>query len=107
MGLAGNSALTIAGIIMAAFLVWTLFDCISKAGQVIVVRSLINVLLGAIYITMRLSVHKTGAVIFSVTILAVVLSCMGTAELAAVLIQRNRLGIVRGSSGETEEPLME
>ena len=106
MGLASNSALIVAGLIMAALLLWTLFDCISKAGQVIILRFLINILLAAIYITMRLSVHKTGNLIFSVTILAVMLACMGTAELSAHLINRKRWGIERGSSSESEGPLI-
>ena len=76
---------------MAAFLLWTLFDCIRETGQAVLLRSLINILLAAIYVTMRLSVHKKGGLIFSVTILAMVLGCMGTAELAAHLIQKKSM----------------
>ena len=88
MGLASDSVLIVAGAIMAAILLWTIFDCVIGAGHVVVARSLVSVLLSAIYITIRLSTHKTGDLIFSVTVLAFVLACLGTAELAAHLIRR-------------------
>jgi hypothetical protein len=103
MGLANNSALVAAGILMTVLLLWTLYDCISKEGHVIVLRSFINLLLAAIYITMRLSVNKAGNLIFSVTVLAVMLACMGAAELTAHLLIRNRMRMENGQSCKLED----
>ena len=88
MGLASNSALLIAGFVMAAILLWTMVDCVTRTGHVVVARSLVSILLSAIYITLRLSTHKTGDLLFTVTVLAFMLACIGTAELAAHLIKR-------------------
>ena len=88
MGLASNSALLVAGFVMATILLWTIVDCVIRAGHVVVARSLVSILLSAIYITLRLSTHKTGDLLFTVTVLAFMLACIGTAELAAHLIKR-------------------
>ncbi len=103
MGLASNSALIPAGLIMAAFLLWTLNDCINAEGKILILRSLINIFLAAVYITMRLSVHKTGSLLFSVTIMAVMLACVGTAELAAHLNKSNQLRRARDPSCNPED----
>ena len=90
----------VAAFIMVALLLWTLFDCISEAGQVVLLRSLINILLAAFYITfmMRL-LHRKDALITGVAMLAIMLACMGTAELAAHFVKKKSIG-----SGERSEP---
>ena len=87
MGLASNSALAVAAALLALLALWTMADCVRPEGRVLVGRSLANIILAANYITIRLSCSKSG-VIELVTILALVLACLGTAELVAHLTAR-------------------
>ena len=81
MGLASDSALTAAIIVMGCMLVWALYDNVRKQGYVLVGRSIVNIFLAALYISIRLNSGKTGNKMFLVTLLGITLACFGIAEL--------------------------
>ncbi len=75
-------------IIMGCMLVWTVYDCWRKGGCLYFGRALVNIILAAYFITVRLNSGLKGDLICFTTFLAIILWGLAVAEFVVYMVRK-------------------